>query len=96
MMRGRGRAPHRVSGEQGLWEDHGMSAGHSLRRENYTFTRFDPRFDPPLPRTGHVPGPLAVVMTVSVASTCSFLVMDPAAASWLRHALQALWLLATH
>jgi len=73
-----------------------MSAGHSLRRENYTFTRFDPRFDPPLPRTaGHVPGALAVVMTVTLAATVSFLMMDPAAASWLRHALQALWLLLT-
>jgi hypothetical protein len=72
-----------------------MSAGHSLRRENYTFTRFDPRFDPPAPTTGHVPGPLAVVMTVTLAATLSFLVMDPAAASWLRHLLQTLWLLLT-
>ena len=72
-----------------------MSAGHSLRRENYTFTRFDPRFDPPVPTTGHVPGPLAVVMTVTLAATLSFLVMDPAAASWLRHLLQTVWLLLT-
>jgi hypothetical protein len=72
-----------------------MSAGHSLRRENYTFTRFDPRFDRPIPTTGHVPGPLAVVMTVSLTATLSFLAMDPAAAAWLRHALQAAWRLLT-
>jgi hypothetical protein len=34
-------------------------------------------------------------MTVTLAATLSFLLMDPAAASWLRHALQALWLLLT-
>jgi hypothetical protein len=71
-----------------------MSAGHGLRRSNYTqFTRFDPGFETPLPTTGHVPGPLAVVMTVALAATLSFLAMDPTAASWLRHALQTAWLL---
>lgn len=96
MTRGRG-APHRSrAARQGLWGGTtAMSAGHSLRRENYTFTRFDPRFDPPIPTTGHVPGPLAVVMTVTLTATLSFLAMDPTAASWLRQLLQTAWRLLT-
>jgi hypothetical protein len=72
-----------------------MSAGHSLRRESYTFTRFDPRFDPPVPTTSLVPGPLAVIVTVALAATISFLAMDASAASWFRHELLSLWQLLT-
>lgn len=71
-----------------------MSAGHSLRRESYTFARFDPRFDPPV-QASTVPGPLAVIITVALAATISFLAMDPTAAAWFRHELLSLWQLLT-
>jgi hypothetical protein len=72
-----------------------MSAGHGLRRENYTFPRFDPRFDAPLPTTSLVPGPFAVIVTVALAATFSFLAMDASAAAWFRHELVTLWMLLT-
>jgi hypothetical protein len=68
-----------------------MSAGHGLRRESYAFARFDA----PIPTTGLVPGPLAVIVTAAVAATFSFLVMDESAASWFRHELLSLWMLLT-
>jgi hypothetical protein len=68
-----------------------MSAGHSLRRESYTFTRFDARArDLGDPSQGPRPGPLAVTITVIATATCCFLAMDATAASWAGRALLAL------
>ena len=73
-----------------------MSAGHSLRRENYSFAHFDaPVRRVSNPTEGPVPGPLAVIVTVAITATCSFVAMDEAAASWLREILLSVWLLLT-
>jgi hypothetical protein len=73
-----------------------MSAGHSLRRENYTFPRFDPRLDRPVravadPNASRYPGPIAVIVTVAIAATFAFFSMDQSAATWLRNELLVVW-----
>lgn len=72
-----------------------MSAGHSLRRENYAFPLFDTATRNVQETEGLVPGPLAVIVTVTVAATLSFIAMDDSATSWFRQTLETVWKLLT-